>query len=64
MVQERIRAQRAVNQRAVRGGKSLTRTGKRRTARQSRVQKRSVPEMRWIGRDSGRDYYRTVKRRK
>ena len=56
-------AQKAVRQRAVRGGKVGTARG-RRTASQKGIRQKAVPAMKWIGREGGRDYFRTVKRRK
>ena len=56
-------AQKAVRQRAVRGGKVGTARG-RRTASQEGIRQKAVPALRWIGKADGRDYYRTIKRRK
>ena len=59
-----IRAQKAVKQRAVRGGKATSRKGKKYKATQKRVSQPSVPALRHVGREGGRDYYATVKKRK
>ena len=59
-----IRPQRAVKQKAVRGGKVTSRRGRKYKATQKRVAQPSVPALRHVGREGGRDYYATVRKRK
>ena len=59
-----IGPQRAVNQRAVRGGRATSRKGRKYAANQKRIKQRAVPALRYVGREGGRDYYATVKKRK
>ena len=59
-----INPQRAVTQKAVRGGKVTTAKGKRLTANQKRVQQKSVPKLTHIGSQGGYSYYRTSRKRK
>ena len=59
-----IGPQKAVNQRSVRAGKTTNAKGRKSLANQKRVKQRSVPSLRYIGSEGGRQYFATKKKRR